>query len=81
MGDDGFFSIFVKDVEKVINDHFSEGAIIDVRYVRRLMGIPSKNRSKTAFVARALKKLSNDGLLSYFDQKTAKRYKKRVSGK
>jgi hypothetical protein len=77
MNDDGFFSTFVKDVEKVIKDHFSDGAIIDVKYMRRLMGIPSKNRSKTAFVARALDKLSNNGLIEYFDQKTTKRYKKR----
>jgi hypothetical protein len=77
MIDDGFFTTLVKDVEKVINDHFSDGAIIDVKYVRRLMGIPSKNRSKTAFVARALDKLSIDGTIEYFDQKTTKRYKKR----
>nr|MDO8084206.1 hypothetical protein [Candidatus Sigynarchaeum springense] len=80
MNDNGFFSAFVRDVEKVIKDHFPDGAIIDVKYVRRLMGIPSKNRSKTAFVARALDKLSNNGLLEYFDQKTTKRYKKRVHG-
>ena len=78
MNDDGFFSAFVKDVEKVIKDHFADGAIIDVKYVRRLMGIPSKNRSKTAFVARALDKLSNNGLIEYFDQKTTKRYRKRL---
>jgi hypothetical protein len=78
MVDDGFFSTFVRDVEKVIKDHLSDGAIIDVKYVRRLMGIPSKNRSKTAFVARALDKLSSDGVITYFDQKTTKRYKKQV---
>ncbi len=77
MNDDGFFSAFMKNVEKVIKDHFPDGAIIDVKYVRRLMGIPSKNRSKTAFVARALDKLSNNGLIEYLDQKTTKRYKKR----
>ncbi|MEX2682522.1 MAG: hypothetical protein Q6373_013060 [Candidatus Sigynarchaeota archaeon] len=78
MVDDGFFSAFVKYVEKVIKDHFPDGAIIEAKYVRRLMGIPSNNRSKTAFVARALENLSRNGLLEYFDHKTTKRYKKRV---
>jgi hypothetical protein len=78
LSDNGFFSTFVKDVEKVINNHFTEGAIIDVKYIRRLMGIPSKNRSKTAFVARALDKLSTEGVIEHFDQKTTKRYKKRT---
>ncbi len=78
MTDDGFFTIFVKDVEKVINEHFNDSTIIEVKHVRRVMGIPSKNRSKTAFVARALNKLSEDGVLEYIDQKTTKRYKKRA---
>nr|MDO8112501.1 hypothetical protein [Candidatus Sigynarchaeota archaeon] len=79
MVDDGFFTIFVKDVEKVINEHFNDGSIIEVKHVRRVMGIPSKNRSKTAFVARALDTLSENGFLEYLDQKTTKRYKKRVA--
>ena len=76
MSDAGFFNEFIHDVEKIINDHFSEGSIIDVKNVRHLMNIPAKNRSKTAFVAKALDNLSKRGLLQCFDQKPTKRYKK-----
>ena len=76
MSDDGFFTGFVSDVEKIIKDHFSEGSIIDVKNVRHLMEIPAKNRSKTAFIAKALDNLSKRGVLTYIDQKPTKRYKK-----
>ena len=76
MNDENFFTGFVNDVEKIINDHFSEGSIIDVKNVRHVMEIPAKNRSKTAFIAKALDNLSRRGVLTYIDQKPIKRYKK-----
>lgn len=76
MTNDSFFAGFVNDVEKVINEHFSEGSIIDVKNIRHLMEIPARNRSKTAFVAKALDNLSKRGVITYVDQKPTKRYKK-----
>lgn len=72
---DGFFKKFTKDVEKAIKENFSDGAILEVRHVKRVMGISPKNRSKTAFVSRALDKLSMNGLLEYLGRATTKRYK------
>jgi hypothetical protein len=72
---DGFFNKFMKDVEKAIKDHFNDGAILEVRHVKRAMGISSKNRSKTAFISRALDKLSMDGLLEFLGRTTTKKYK------
>ncbi|HME52092.1 MAG TPA: hypothetical protein VKM55_07730 [Candidatus Lokiarchaeia archaeon] len=82
MTDEGsYFTGFVNDVEKIINDHFSEGSIIDVKNIRHLMEIPAKNRSKTAFIAKALDNLSKRGVLTYIDQKPTKRYKKVIGSK
>ena len=81
MSDEGFFSAFIHDVEKIINDHFSEGSIIDVKNVRHLMNIPAKNRSKTAFVAKALDNLSKRGLIRCYDLKPTKKYKKASNSK
>jgi len=72
---DGFFDNFIKDVEKAIKDNFNDGAILEVRHVKRVMGISSKNRSKTAFISRALDKLSMDGLLEFLGRSTTKKYK------
>ncbi|MFX0099841.1 MAG: hypothetical protein ACFFCS_09670 [Candidatus Hodarchaeota archaeon] len=72
---DGFFNKFMKDVEKAIKENFNDGAILEVRHVKRAMGISSKNRSKTAFISRALDKLSRNGLLKYLGRATTKRYK------
>ena len=73
---EGFFPLFVEDVEKVIDEHFTQGSTIDVKHIRKIMGISSKNRSKTAFLSRALENLSKKGRLKYIGRKTTKRYKK-----
>ncbi len=76
VSEDSFFTKFMQDVEHVIDDHFPEGTILEVRHVRRLMNIPSKNRSKTAFISRALDCLADRGSLECVDKKVTKRYKK-----
>ncbi|MHA1791358.1 MAG: hypothetical protein ACTSVI_01855 [Promethearchaeota archaeon] len=74
----GFFNKLVKDVEDVINERVNTGSIIDVRSIRRMMGIESTNHSKTVFISKALDKLTEDGILEIFERKTVKRYKKRL---
>jgi hypothetical protein len=78
MSDEGFFTGLVNDVERLIKEHFSESSIIDVRNVRHLMEIPSRNRSKTAFLAKALDNLSKRGILTkeLVGSSKIKRYKK-----
>ena len=73
---EGFFELFLEKVVKAINDNVQDETIIEVKHVRRIMDISSKNRSKTAFVSRALQKLSDDGHLEYMGKGTARKYKK-----
>lgn len=79
--DDGFFSKFVADVEHVIASKVPEGSVIDTRTVKRHLDIPARDRSKTAFVTRALDALACKGVICMFDHGTTKRYKKRSCSK
>lgn len=61
---DCFFDEFVAKVARVVEE-LPDDAFIEVKKVRRAMGVPSKNKSKTAFISRALMQLCDDGCLEY----------------
>ncbi|MHA1371278.1 MAG: hypothetical protein ACTSWN_10610 [Promethearchaeota archaeon] len=73
----GYFNSFLKEIAKTINDKFPEDAIIEVKNIRRVLGIPSGNRSKTAFISRALRKLCEYGCIDYDGKSGTHKYKKR----
>ncbi|MBD3187412.1 hypothetical protein GF325_11325 [Candidatus Bathyarchaeota archaeon] len=73
---DGFFKSITLEIARVINKHFSDGAIIEVKHIRKVMGISSRNRSKIIFISRALQTLSDKGSLEYVGRNSPKKYKK-----
>ena len=73
---EGFFNLFLEKVVDAINENIQDESIIEVKHVRKIMDISPKNRSKTAFISRALQKLSDDGHLEYLGKGSAKKYKK-----
>ncbi|MFX0100178.1 MAG: hypothetical protein ACFFCS_11405 [Candidatus Hodarchaeota archaeon] len=73
---EGFFKTFLISLADDINNKFKEGDLICVRKVRRVLDIPSTDRSKIIFIARALQKLKKFGYLVYVGRHSPKKYKK-----
>lgn len=76
----GFFPSFVAEVSDVIDTKFGDEAMIDVKAIRKAMGIGSKDRSKVMFVAKALQHLRVAGALEPVPSTGAKRYRKARQG-
>lgn len=75
----GFFSGFLVEVSRCINEKFTTDALIDVKVLRKAMDIPSSDRSKVIFLAKALQRLADAGYLEFVGRNSPKRYRKRAS--
>lgn len=75
--DDGFFDGVVRNVTESLEKNVSNGSIFDVRVVRRFLNIKAKNRSMVAFIARALARLEEQGVIEAVGDHTPKKYKRK----
>ncbi|MHA1683066.1 MAG: hypothetical protein ACTSUE_19160 [Promethearchaeota archaeon] len=73
---EGYFQKFLIETSEIINKHFKDASILEVKHIRKAMDISSKNRSKIIFISRALQKLSNLGYLEYVGRNSPKKFKK-----
>jgi len=71
-----FFGEFVEKVILIINTKIGMNAIFEVKHLRKILNISSKDRSKTIFLANALDLLSRKGLILFISKNSPKRYKK-----
>ncbi len=72
---EGFFETFLLQIARVIGEKFSTGAILECKHLRKILEIPSSNRSKIIFLSRALQKLSDFGYLEYIGRNSPKKFK------
>ncbi len=74
----GYFADMLGGVERVVSVHFTPGAIISTKHVKKAMGIPNGDKSATVFVARALQELEARGVLEAAQRNGVRRYKVRA---
>ncbi|MBN2154117.1 MAG: hypothetical protein JW839_21860 [Candidatus Lokiarchaeota archaeon] len=60
---------------RAINEKFNAGAVLEVKHLRKVMDIPSSERSKVIFLSRGLQKLHELGFLGYIGRNSPKKYK------
>nr|MDO8114709.1 hypothetical protein [Candidatus Sigynarchaeota archaeon] len=72
---EGFFETFLLQIARTINEKFNAGAILEVKHLRKVLEIPSSNRSKVIFLSRALQKLNDLGFLEYIGRNSPKKFK------
>jgi len=58
-----FMEGFVKTVNDMIGVHFRPGDLVSVKRIRKILGIPASDHSKTQFLRRALSMLEKRGIL------------------
>jgi hypothetical protein len=73
----GFFAAVLHKVAGVINERYKDGQMVDVKTIRKVLGIPPSDRSAIIFLSRALKALEHDGFLGIGPYRNkARRYMK-----
>jgi len=72
----GFFESFLLDVVNAINANFTASSFLEVKHLRKVMNIPSSNRSKVIFLSRALQMLNDLGYIEYVGRNSPKKYRK-----
>lgn len=72
----GFTLDLFNKVKDIIKNNFKSGSIIEVKHLRKIMQISSKNRSSIIFLSRVLKELEIHGILLNYRETEVKRIKK-----
>jgi hypothetical protein len=67
----------VARVERAAVGRVAPGTIITVKHVKKALGIPSGDKSATAFVSRALQELERRGVLDEAPRNGVRKYKTR----